>query len=631
MIRNLKIGPRLLILIGVPLLCLLAVGVSVLVVLENATQTEIKLKELVADQVKINRLSEVVQVDLRKVVVDPYLGSITWASASARLSAAETRLETIWDEYLAGFSNDEINVLRKAYSDSLDGIRKVYEEAGIAVKEHDRNRLFLLLANDYEFLTAPYFNALAERGAQLQAESEKAFQKALDQTRWFYFGTIIIVLLGTLVAVGLGQVIYRSILRPISRISDTVRAVSDGDYSVRTRLEGQDELGELGDAFDRLLEDKVTALAIAEAENEQLNNSIIELIRSVAEIGNKDFTIKIPVKEDVTGAIGDSLNLLTRETSAVLNRIQKISQDVAKVSNRVKQQSDKVISLAQTERMQVQAAAKGLEESAQTMRSISRDAEAANEKAGSAMGNTQIALESVNHTVQGINNIRDTIGEAEKRIKRLGERSQEITGIVNLINSIAERTHILALNASMHAASAGEAGRGFAVVANEVQRLAENAREATSEISTLVNNIRVETVDTVSTMNTVISQVSEGTRLAEQAGENMQQTKLSTSELVASVQQIAESSQDQSDTSIVLRDRANEIEVSTRETAENLQQQTIYTDRLVKFSEMLVKSVEIFRLPPAEQQVSEDDNMEEAIAIVDAAILEPQDSMQKAV
>jgi methyl-accepting chemotaxis protein len=440
-----------------------------------------------------------------------------------------------------------------------------------------------------------------------------------------------IVILGTLVAGSLGHLIYQSISRPISRLSGTVHAVSDGDYSVRTRLEGQDELGELGNAFDNMLEDKVTALAIAETENEQLNNSIIELIRSVAEIGNKDFTIKIPVKEDVTGAIGDSLNLLTRETSAVLNHIHKISRDVAEVSNRVKQQSDRVISLAQTERTQVQAAARGLEESSQTMRNISQDAQAANEKAGGAMANTQIALESVSHTVQGINNIRDTIGEAEKRIKRLGERSQEITGIVNLINSIAERTHILALNASMHAASAGEAGRGFAVVANEVQRLAENAREATSEISTLVNNIRVETVDTVSTMNTVISQVSEGTRLAEQAGENMQQTKLSTSELVASVQQIAESSQDQADTSIVLRDRANEIEVSTRETAENLQQQTIYTDRLVKFSEMLVKSVEIFRLPPTGKQISEDEDMEEAIAVVDAEITGPLNSMQKAV
>lgn len=631
MIRNLKIGSRLLVFMGVQLLILAAVGVGALIALNDATQTETKLKELVEDGTSINKLSEAVQVDLRKVVVDPYVGNITWESASERLSAAKTRLETIWDEYLASFSNEEITVLLEAHRATLDGIRNVYEEVGMAILERDRNRLFSLLVNDYEALTAPYFNALAERGTQLQTDSEKAFQEAQEQSRWFFLGTLVSIVLGTLVAGGLGYLIYQSISQPISRISDTVRAVSDGNYSVRTQVEGQDELGELGNAFDNLLEEKVTALATAEGENERLNNSIIELIRSVAEIGNKDFTIKVPVNEDVTGAIGDSLNLLTMETSEVLNRIRKISQDVAKTSNSVKQQSDTVIALAQTERAQVQAAARGLDESSQTMRRISQDAQAANEKAGSAMGNTQTAMESVNQTVQGINNIRDTIGEAEKRIKRLGERSQEITGIVNLINSIAERTHILALNASMHAASAGEAGRGFAVVADEVQRLAENAREATSEISTLVNNIRVETVDTVSTMNTVISQVSEGTRLAEQAGETMQQTQLSTSELVASVQQIAESSQDQADTSIVLRDRANEIEASTRETAENLQRQTTYTNSLVKFSELLVNSVEVFRLPQSEQQDSIDDDMEEAIAFAEAAITEPLNSVQEAV
>jgi methyl-accepting chemotaxis protein len=242
------------------------------------------------------------------------------------------------------------------------------------------------------------------------------------------------------------------------------------------------------------------------------------------------------------------------------------------------------------------------------MHRIAEDAQAANDKADHAIENTETALHSVNQTVEGINGIRDTIGEAEKRIKRLGERSQEITGIVNLINTIAERTHILALNASMHAASAGEAGRGFAVIADEVQRLAENARKATSEISTLVNNIRVETVDTMSTMNTVISQVSEGTRMAEQAGDNMRLTQSATSELVESVQQIAESSQFQAKASSKLRDRADKIKESTRKTAWHLQEQTKFTNNLVKLSKLLLKSVSVFKLPQsADQSVTEID------------------------
>src|SRR5690606_6515038 len=168
-----------------------------------------------------------------------------------------------------------------------------------------------------------------------------------------------------------------------------------------------------------------------------------------------------------------------------------------------------------------------------------------NNIAKTTIENTLKAQESVIQTVSGIQTIRGTIAETEKRIKRLGDRSQEITSIVNLINTIAERTHILALNASMHAASAGEAGKGFAVVAEEVQRLAENARTATSDISSMVNNIRVETSDTVNIMNKLIAQVAEGTKLAEDSGQRMHETEAATRQLVNHVKSIAVNSVNQ--------------------------------------------------------------------------------------
>lgn len=171
---------------------------------------------------------------------------------------------------------------------------------------------------------------------------------------------------------------------------------------------------------------------------------------------------------------------------------------------------------------------------------------------------------------------------------------------MNLINGIADRTHILALNASMHAASAGEAGRGFAVVAEEVQRLAENARQATEQIARLVNNIQTETVDTVTTMNTVISQVVDGSRLAGQAGEQMRQTQQSTAELVASVQRIAAESQTQAKMSNVLRDRANVIVESTLKTSEQLAAQGVQTSRLLDHASSLVHTVRVFKLPGQE-------------------------------
>jgi len=231
------------------------------------------------------------------------------------------------------------------------------------------------------------------------------------------------------------------------------------------------------------------------------------------------------------------------------------------------------------------------------MTDIAKEARTANSIASSAIDFTQKAQLSVTQTVEGIQIIRGTISETEKRIKRLGDRSQEITSIVNLINTIAERTHILALNASMHAASAGEAGKGFAVVAEEVQRLAENARGATSEISAMVNNIRVETSDTVNIMNKLITQVAEGTKLAEDSGLRMHETEAATRQLVNHVKSIAVHSMNQANMANRVRDRAVLITESTEKTHGKLEEQRVQTDELKNYANALVERVNVFTLP----------------------------------
>jgi methyl-accepting chemotaxis protein len=276
----------------------------------------------------------------------------------------------------------------------------------------------------------------------------------------------------------------------------------------------------------------------------------------------------------------------------------QLAGNVASVSQQVKTQSDSVILVAQEEKREVEQSNIELNNASAAMLGVAQLAVSCNEAAEKAIKNTDKAQETVLDTVQGITTIRDTIRETEKRIKRLGERSQEIGGVVNLINNIAERTHILALNASMHAASAGEAGRGFAVVANEVQRLAENSREATSKIAALVNNIQVETADTVITMNEAIGQVVKGTDLAQQAGDEMRATRETTAELVQLVQRIAADANAQVLTTQRLQERAVEITKSSEETFDKLQAQGLQTEQLVELSNDLVESVGVFTLPP---------------------------------
>ncbi len=450
----------------------------------------------------------------------------------------------------------------------------------------------------YDFMLGPIFDEMGQ-SAQKRIEDNKVVLASESRrlTTVFIGATVVVAALLSVILFMFG----RSLVKPIQSLQSTIHEVNEGRLDARSKMSREDELGELSTAFDKLLDERVAQLSNTERENDQLNESIVELLKSVAQLSKKDFTTRVPVFEDVTGAVGDSLNLLAKETGDALTDVRTVSMKVAKVSSQVKDQTNTVMGETHRERKLAENAMNELRVASSAMQKISNDAQLANQQADSAFTNTQVALDTVNESVNGINSIRDTISETEKRIKRLGERSQEITGIVNLINNISERTHILALNASMHAASAGEAGRGFAVVADEVQRLAENAREATKEIGTLVNNIQVETGDTVIAMNDVITQVANGTELANKAENAMLMTQASTKELVDAVELIAHSSKSQAKASGELLDRANEIVESTRLTDKHMKQQSVNTELLGRYSKNMVETVSKFKLVKDEQ------------------------------
>ncbi len=421
-----------------------------------------------------------------------------------------------------------------------------------------------------------------------QAEGE------LNIARTMFAAVLFLTAVGTTLGLFL---IYRSIVLPLWHMQRIIAQQNSGNDKARVRIHANDELGELGRAFNRLLDERIKTLSEQSQENETLNTSIIGLIRTLGAIARKDLSIKVPVSADVTGTISDAVNLLTSETARTLHQVKGFSEKINFISDQLQAQSAVVLQVAEEERTQVAETVSALDQSAKTMTDIAKEARSANSIATSAIDFTQKAQLSVIQTVEGIQTIRGTISETEKRIKRLGDRSQEITSIVNLINTIAERTHILALNASMHAASAGEAGKGFAVVAEEVQRLAENARGATSEISAMVNNIRVETSDTVNIMNKLITQVAEGTKLAEDSGQKMHDTEAATRQLVNHVKSIAVNSMNQANMANRVRDRAVLITESTEKTHGKLEEQRLQTEELKNYANSLMERVNVFTLP----------------------------------
>jgi methyl-accepting chemotaxis protein len=387
------------------------------------------------------------------------------------------------------------------------------------------------------------------------------------------------------------------VTNPLSRLKGTVDELQAGDFDARTKMQDKDEFGEFGRALDKLLDDRVSQLNKMARENELLNNSVIDIMQAVGTIAtSKDLSMKVPVTEDVTGAISDALNLLTEETSRVLRNVGTVSRDVAQATVAVKGQAELANQAATREQREVEFAATELGTAARALNDIAERARLCNLSAEAAVLTTGGAMAIVVGTVAGIAQSRDLIRETEKRIKRLGERSQEIGQVVNIIQGIAERTGILALNASMHAAAAGEAGRSFAVVADEVKRLSESARESTSQIGRLITAIQTETNETVVAMNQAITQVVEISRLADDAGREMKRTQDQTTELAASVKDIAFTSGEQAKAGAALQDRATVILEASNETARQLSSQAVETRKLVEYAKSLLEEVRVFKV-----------------------------------
>ncbi len=408
----------------------------------------------------------------------------------------------------------------------------------------------------------------------------------------------LLVGLGVLAVAGaLVSWFLRRFLQPIDRLASTVTEVAKGNSEARSRLTVKDEIGDLGRSFDNLLDERISSLEAAKKENEQLNNSVISLLQTVFQLSNRDLTARAPVTTDVVGTVSSSVNQLADETGRTLSDVRDVADRVRTTSESVRASSLQVEQAAEQERQSLEAMAQTLVQTTDQLVRVASLSQRSNVAAEQAVGATQSAMSAVEGTVRGMDSLRESISEMEKRFKRLGERSQDITAAVALVNTIAERTHVLALNASMQAATAGEAGRGFAVVAEEVQRLSESSRQATAQISQLVNNIQGETNETVFTVNRLISEVVKQSDLAQEAGMQMAQTRMTTEELVDSVKQIATFAATQNELAASLQRGVSDLASEATRTSEAISAQSRSTEELVQYSERLSNAVGQFKLP----------------------------------
>jgi len=331
--------------------------------------------------------------------------------------------------------------------------------------------------------------------------------------------------------------------------------------------------------------------------NQRNQDAILRLLDEMGSLAEGDLTVKATVTEDITGAIADSVNFAVEALRSLVTTINETAVQVSAAAQETQATAMHLADAAQHQARQISSASVAINDMATSIDNVSKNSA---ESADVAQRSVQIAANGaqvVRQTIQGMDNIRDQIQETSKRIKRLGESSQEIGAIVELINDISEQTNILALNAAIQAASAGEAGRGFAVVADEVQRLAERASGATKRIETLVQTIQSDTNEAVSSMEQTTAEVVSGARLAEDAGHALGEIESVSNNLAALIQGISTSARQQSAAATNISATMNVIQEITSQTSVGASQTAESIGNLAQLASDLRRSVADFKLP----------------------------------
>ncbi len=520
-------------------------------------------------------------------------GIRTWADA--RKALEDTRQSLLASLKL--FQQSEQDQERAAQIEQLtQAFLPDLDEAGKLLRAENHANLSLFVTNDMNIPLTPLLAALHEQQAEDAQGSQQLLDEARKHTQQSLLAALVVSLIGLFLMILLGYLIYRSITAPTRALVDTVHKLSQGEFGARAPIHGSDELAELGRALNQLLDDRVATLNQIERNHEQLNDSVFALLEAVSELSDRNLTVRAEVTEDATGPLADAINQLAEDTTEVLSQVREIALEVDKTASEINQHAQSINQIAAVEQAEAEKTAAELDTMSKRFDSIATAAKVMNDTAEETAETTGRAHQSVSRTLDSMQEIRDKTLDTGKRIKQLGERSQEITHIVDVINTVAERTTVLALNASMQAAAAGEAGRGFSVVAEEIQRLSESSRESTSQIATLIRNIQLETNETIRTMDRTIEQVSEGSKLAENAGREMEQAQATTTRLVTEVAQISEASQQQARAGKALQTRAKRIVSATKTTGERLRMQSRLIQKLADYARQLVDAVGVFKL-----------------------------------
>lgn len=332
-------------------------------------------------------------------------------------------------------------------------------------------------------------------------------------------------------------------------------------------------------------------------QNRRNQRAILRLLDELSTLADGDLTTHATVTEDITGAIADSVNSAIDALRSLVTTINATAEDVARAADRTQSTAIRLAEASNHQAREIAAANEAITEMANSMERVSKNARGSAEVAMKSVQIASSGAETVRRSISGMDSIREQIQETSKRIKRLGESSQEIGDIIGVINDIAEQTNILALNAAIQASTAGEAGRGFAVVADEVQRLAERATDATKRVEALITTIQNDTNEAVASMEESTAGVVSGAKLAEEAGGALGEIESVSKQAAGLIQEISREAEQQAASAVEISETMNIIQGITIQTSDGTSETATSIGELTQLSQELRESVTGFKLP----------------------------------
>ena len=417
----------------------------------------------------------------------------------------------------------------------------------------------------------------------------------------------IAMVLGGLASFGIARVLMGRYTKQVSRsvrdLQSNFEQVAQGNMAARATVSSQDELGLLSSSFNYMLQSVITSNSDAqrkaremELAKDELQRQVIRLLDDVEGAARGDLTVKAEVTADVLGAVADSFNLTIDSLRQIVQQVQVAAVQVNQSSTESEAFARRLSSDALSQAEELAVTVNSVQMMTASIKRVAESARESEEVARTASATALRGGEAVERTVAGIQEIRETVAESTRKVKRLAESSQQISQIVSVISQIASRTNLLALNASIEAARAGESGKGFAIVADEVRQLADRSAKALKEIEHIVLQIQSETGSVMAAMEQGTQQVIQGTKLAEQAKRSLDDIIQVSNRIDALVRSITSDTIEQRETSKAVTEVMQSVEIQAQSTSQEAQKVSSSLENLVVVARNLLTYVERFKV-----------------------------------